>query len=154
MKEMNKYVVIGLCLILIFFGQPRRSMDPLGAVVITALIGVILILIALFIDFVIKPIRKKYSRRLYPEVCLAAADGHAARVTELVSAGASPNEICPSGATSLMLAAENGHLNAVDALLAAGADPGLTTSKGKTALAIALRLGHKEVAERLRKSRE
>lgn len=151
---MNKYIFIALALILIFFGQPRRSSDPLGALVITAAIGMILLVIALLMDFVLRPLRRKIQRRRYPEVCIAAEDGKAGRVAELVSAGASPNDAAPSGETPLMLAARNGHLKAVDALLQAGADPGICTANGSTAQAIALSFGHKEVAERLRRARE
>ena len=30
---MNKYAFIALALIIIFFGQPRRSSDPVGALI-------------------------------------------------------------------------------------------------------------------------
>lgn len=118
------------------------------------MIGIALFATALFVDLVLRPLREKSRRRQYPELCLAAADGQAARVAELVSAGASPNAVGPSGETPLMLAARNGHLNAIDALLQAGADPSICTPKGSTAQAIAVRSGHRNVAERLRRARE
>lgn len=74
---------------------------------------------------------------------VAAVQGEAWPLGELLAAGASPND--ESGGTSdgmpLCAAASWGHTTVIRALLAAGADPGLAETDGFTALAWATRGG-------------
>jgi ankyrin repeat protein len=68
----------------------------------------------------------------------AAEGGDAARVRELLAAGADPEARDAEGASALMLAAHGGHLDAVRALIDAGADVNAADARGFGALARAV----------------
>ena len=73
------------------------------------------------------------SKRIDMGPLLAARDGDARRVGELLAAGADPNEAdVGSGYTPLTHAVENGHAALLDPLLAAGADPREPDRRGRT----------------------
>ena len=80
---------------------------------------------------------------------LAAANGHLACVSMLLSSNSSVGRTDHNGCTALHVAGRNGDAKLVSALLDAGADVDQTTSRGETALGIAVRLGHAEAGSRL-----
>ncbi len=79
------------------------------------------------------------------ELMVAAANGDANRVQQLIEAGADVNARSNSGATALIYSARNNHLTTAKALFSAGADVNATSTKGSTALSIAIRWNHSEL---------
>ncbi|MGH8080413.1 MAG: ankyrin repeat domain-containing protein, partial [Lysobacter sp.] len=71
------------------------------------------------------------------ELAEAAAAGDAARVRELVAAGANPNEAGAKGVTPLQWALYRHSVPGMQALLAAGADPAVGAQDGMTAVHLA-----------------
>ena len=91
---------------------------------------------------------------------VAAQNGEATIVTQLLGAGAIVNGVVPAprpgaprpGAPAfipLHAAAKHGHVEAARQLLRAGADPMLATANGQTALNVAAHTGQRAVAELL-----
>jgi len=80
------------------------------------------------------------------ELFIAASDGDAARVSELLKSGADVNWKHPSGGyTALMHAAWNGHEAVVPLLLKANADVNAKSNGGYTALMMAAYTGHEAI---------
>jgi ankyrin repeat protein len=79
----------------------------------------------------------------------AAYRGAAARVAELLRAGADPDEANDFGATPLGEAARRGDTEVIRLLLKAGADPESANSEGETALMRVARTGNVEAAKLL-----
>jgi ankyrin repeat protein len=77
------------------------------------------------------------------------ASGSAARVRELIAAGAAVNRRHKHGSTPLWEAAYHGRLDLVAALLSAGADPGVYADDGSGPLHWAAKGGHLAVVELL-----
>lgn len=73
---------------------------------------------------------------------VAAWQGAAWRVSDLLSAGVSPDARDAKGCTALMAAAAQGHLESVRLLLDASANPMLFVRDGVTALELAASAGH------------
>jgi uncharacterized protein len=71
--------------------------------------------------------------------------GDAQRLSDLLAAGADPNELGEGGRTPLMEAAYAGHGAMVRALLAAKADPSIVDDLDEIALMKAATAGHREV---------
>jgi tetratricopeptide (TPR) repeat protein len=80
---------------------------------------------------------------------VAAQNGQADAVRELLAAGADVNARTKNGGTALIDAAYGGHLDVVRALLDAHADPNLTLQDGSTALMAAAGKGHREIIQAL-----
>ena len=79
----------------------------------------------------------------------AAAEGHAAVVAPLATAGADVDARSDGGFTPLAFAVRAGHANAVAGLLEAGADIGLALPDGTSALHLAVLNAHYDVAVQL-----
>ena len=79
----------------------------------------------------------------------AARDGDVARLTELLEAGANPDEADDRGFTPLILASYNGHEAAAALLLARGAAVDAADAVGGTALMGVAFKGHTAIAARL-----
>ena len=75
----------------------------------------------------------------------AATDGDAARVRELIEAGADIEKPNNNGRTPLMNASSNGHETCARALIENGARKDVKTKRGETALQIAKRNGHTHI---------
>lgn len=145
---MNRYAWVVVATIAMFTFSPRRSQDPLGAVVIALASGLVMAFVLLAIDGTSWLIRKA-KRVKYPPLLLAAADGNVHQLKELLRLGANINERGPSAETALMLAARNGRADAVKFLLGNGADRTMSTAKGSTAGSLATRFNHSGIAQLL-----
>jgi ankyrin repeat protein len=82
----------------------------------------------------------------------AAYDGDAARVAELIKAGADVNAANAFGATPMGEAAKRGDTAVLKQLLQAGADPESANSDGETALMVVARTGNVDAANLLLKA--
>lgn len=80
---------------------------------------------------------------------VAAAQGFAEIVGELLTCGARVNDTDTRGWTALIFAAENGHAMICKLLLDSGADPDIRTRQSGTALMVAALKGHGEVVRML-----
>jgi len=160
LKSMNRYVFLLICLALMYWGSPNRKTDPLGALVVTAASGLLLVAVMLLYDFAIRPLWKKVmgdkNRSLTKKVpeshspfLLAAAEGNLEEVTQHLASGADINQRGPAGDTALMLAARNNKLDCIKLLLTRGADASIRTPKKSSAEDVARRFGHSDVADLL-----
>ena len=82
---------------------------------------------------------------------LAAYQGDAQRIAQLLAEGADPNARADGGTTSLMVAADRGHAAVVAALIDAGAEVNAQDDSGQTALVQAASAGQTEVVALLLK---
>ena len=152
LQSMNRYAWVAIATVAMFIFSPRRAQDPMGAAVISIASGIVVTLVFLTIDFLWKPLKRKYvvprleakkrSRhneraKSMPEIVLQAAEGDVERVQSLLHEGHSADAQGPRGETALMLAARNGHTEIVELLLTEGANPLLKTASGSTAEDIA-----------------
>lgn len=160
LKSMNRYVFLLLCLALMYWGSPKRKTDPLGALVVTAASGLLLVALLLLYDFAIRPLWKKVmgNKIVNPSLAkrepqshspflLAAADGNVEEVTQHLASGVDIDQRGPVGDTALMLAARNNKIDCIKLLLARGADVSIRTPKKSSAEDVARRFGHGEVVE-------
>lgn len=73
----------------------------------------------------------------FTAVHVAALNGHATTLRQLIAKGGNVDAVGDDGTTPLMCAAKNGHANTIRILLKAGADPSLSNDRGETALSLA-----------------
>ena len=83
----------------------------------------------------------------YTPLLLAAKEGFAAMMSELVKAGANPNAATTNGTTALMFAAASGQVDGVRALLTHGAAVNAKEKNGQTPLMFAASRGRSEVID-------
>ncbi len=80
---------------------------------------------------------------------MAAYNGYAERVAQLLAAGADVNQADEQGMTALHIAAQKGHVKIVAQLLAAGADVNNANNYGTTAIYRAAYKGHAQAVRQL-----
>lgn len=86
------------------------------------------------------------------ELAIAAYQGKAQKVKELLNAGADPDAQTKNGRTALMAASDRGRMEVVKLLLDHGADPDIQASDKETALMLAVYKGRLEIIRLLLKN--